>query len=267
MPRGEYYAMLPNEVGMSPQFRWLPHFAVRVLLALAGQYRGKNNGALALPLATAKEWGLSRAELYAGLSLLKRVGFIEETVPPRRKSGRGQPARYALSWRKLDESPKFNLAASETVSKAWTAMDIATLGPRLRSLRNTERWRGHKRYGSWPTSKPSAHPTSVSLIESKSLEGVPHVPHERGGQIVTRGPKTVTQFRTRRTKNRNAVLRAAHEENPKRNANTDCSEAVTLSEACRACGAVMDQKRANARYCSDACRQRAYRNRHGKVAP
>jgi hypothetical protein len=266
VPRLEPHAQLPVEVGMSPQFCWLPHFAVRVLITLAGQYRGFNNGALTLSVATAEQWGVSRSELYAGLSLLKHVGFIEETVPPRRKSGHGQPARYALSWRKLDESAKFNIAASATASKAWTATDLETLGPKLRSLREAERWRGHKRYGSWPTSRRGAHPTTVYLIESKSLKGVRRVPHEKPGETVTRPSKTVTQFRTRRTKNRNAVLHAVHEENRKCNAVTDPSDARSQEEACHACGTTMDRKRRNAMYCSSSCRQKAYRRRSAEVA-
>jgi hypothetical protein len=38
-------------------------------------------------------------------------------------------------------------------------------------------------------------------------------------------------------------------------------------ETCRACGSVMNRKRRNSLYCSNACRQRAYRDRSAEVAP
>src|SRR5882724_7752117 len=51
--RGKFFAAIPVEVLTSVACRTLPAYAVRVLLAVAAQYRGNNNGDLALTFATA----------------------------------------------------------------------------------------------------------------------------------------------------------------------------------------------------------------------
>jgi len=52
--RGKFFAAIPVEVLTSVACRTLPAYAVRVLLAVAAQYRGNNNGDLALTFATAR---------------------------------------------------------------------------------------------------------------------------------------------------------------------------------------------------------------------
>ncbi len=41
-------------------------------------------------------------------------------------------------------------------------------------------------------------------------------------------------------------------------------DSVTIPQACPSCGTPLPTTRGRQRYCNPACRQRAYRNRHGK---
>ena len=116
---GERFAMLPVEVLDSDAFRWLPSFAVRVLVALAARYFGINNGGLELTVKEAERFGIKRTELYAGLKLLAFAGLIKKTVEERKSSGKGVPAKYALSWQPTDEFPAYNILANERPANTW----------------------------------------------------------------------------------------------------------------------------------------------------
>lgn len=95
--------MLPLSVLRHPSVTTL-HAAVRwVLVALAAQYTGRNNGALTLTRAAAREYGIASSDtLNRGLTELERRGLVMRTdpgsyMPPR-------PARFALTWRPLDDT-------------------------------------------------------------------------------------------------------------------------------------------------------------------
>lgn len=142
---GEHFAALPVEVMDSDAFRWIPSFSVRVLIALAAQYWGKNNGGLELTLKEAARFGIKRSALYAGLRLLAVAGLIKKTVIERRSSGKGVPAKYALTWRPIDEFPAYNLLATKQPDHTWAKFqgDART----IRSLSDAEKflgWRSHR---------------------------------------------------------------------------------------------------------------------------
>lgn len=108
---GERFAAIPLEVLESPAFAALTGTGVRVLLALAAQYRGANNGRLTLPLTAAQSLGIrSKDSLHRGLSELRDVGLIEVTeqggLPPHGCS------RYALTFRAIDPAEGAGLVAS-----------------------------------------------------------------------------------------------------------------------------------------------------------
>lgn len=117
--RGERYAQLPLDAMTGEAFRWLPHFAVRLLLALAAQFTGYNNGGIELTAQDARRFGIGEDELFAGLGLLVAAGFVRRTVAARRRSGKGQPARYALTWRPLNDFPKFDIVPTIAASHDW----------------------------------------------------------------------------------------------------------------------------------------------------
>jgi hypothetical protein len=140
---GEHFAALPVGVMDSDAYRWLPSFAVRVLVALAAQYCGINNGGLELTVKEAERFGIKRTELYAGLKLLAFVGLIKKTVEERKSSGKGVPAKYALTWRPVNEFPAYNILANERPANTWVKFRGDARA--IRSLSDAERFLGWRR--------------------------------------------------------------------------------------------------------------------------
>jgi len=117
--RGKFFAAIPVEVLTSVACRTLPAYAVRVLLAVAAQYRGNNNGDLALTFATARPFGIvCKAQLFGALGMLKKRGLIEQT----RQGGKKPmgPTLYAVSWQPIsDLDGKIASGATTAASNAW----------------------------------------------------------------------------------------------------------------------------------------------------
>ena len=117
--RAERFAQIPLEVLESEACRWLPDFAVRVLLAMAAQYNGFNNGGLELGTKVGRTFAIGEQALHAGIGLLLAAGLVQRTVEARRRSGKGSPARYALTWRQLGDFPQFNIVPTAIASNEW----------------------------------------------------------------------------------------------------------------------------------------------------
>lgn len=97
------FLMLPATVFESPAFRSLSHAEVRVLILLATDYDGGNNGRLALTRSQARLGGVgSNATLDSSLRVLEQRGFIIRTDPGRMRPP--QPARFALTWQAMDKT-------------------------------------------------------------------------------------------------------------------------------------------------------------------
>lgn len=99
------YAGIPRVVMDSDDFKSLPGNAVKLLLALSYQYRGKNNGDLTAAYSVmSKKFGFkSQATLSAALNALLGAGMIQRTrihqfMNPGRKC-----ALYAVTWVSRDE--------------------------------------------------------------------------------------------------------------------------------------------------------------------
>jgi len=138
---------------ISDAYRWLPHFARSVLFAVASRYRGYNNGGLELTVKTANEQGINKSELYAGLRLCLMAGLIRQTSPGKHRSGKGIPAKYAVTWRTINEFPALNLIESDRPSDDWRKFEPDS--PRPRSLTQAEILLGmrkprHRNYGELP---------------------------------------------------------------------------------------------------------------------
>jgi hypothetical protein len=106
-------APIPRLVVESEAYQALPDWAVRVLVAVACQYNGRNNGSLGLTESNFKRLGIRAAwHVYAGLRLLEEVGLVVRT-----EAG-GTPlqgqARYALTWRAMGPS---GASAAETAHR------------------------------------------------------------------------------------------------------------------------------------------------------
>ena len=133
---GERFAAVHEDVLKSDAYRWLPHFARSVLFSVASRYRGFNNGGLELTVKTALEQGINKSELYAGLRLCMKVGLLRQTSPGKRRSGKGIPAKYAITWRAMNDFPVLNLIASERPGDEWQS--FVADAPRPRSLTQSE---------------------------------------------------------------------------------------------------------------------------------
>lgn len=97
------FAMIPCDLFTEPAVSTLDHAAYRVLTLLAGQFRGRNNGALGFTAQQASECGIaSDNTFYRALRTLSDRGLIELTYPASRVPPR--PAMYALAWLPLDDT-------------------------------------------------------------------------------------------------------------------------------------------------------------------
>lgn len=93
------FLALPHSVFRSREFRELSPYAVKLLIAVALQHDGRNNGALVVVHSQLREDGFrSKATLYKALEELVARGWLEMTT----QGGRHKPSRYALTWRARD---------------------------------------------------------------------------------------------------------------------------------------------------------------------
>lgn len=118
--------MIPVEVMQSEAFITLPNYAVRVLLVAAAQYRGNNNGDIAVTRSIAAPYGVTSHEhLVKGLAHLLARLLLQKT----RQGGKKPlgPTLYALTWRPINDlGTKIDIGPTVIASNAW-AKWIATV--------------------------------------------------------------------------------------------------------------------------------------------
>jgi len=109
------FAGIPRHVMRSKSFRSLTSSAIRVLIWLAFEYRGKNNGDLAATHKLAVGWGIrAKDTLTAALRELIAEGMIIKTREGQFINPGSECALYALTWAPIDECPGKNLEVSCT---------------------------------------------------------------------------------------------------------------------------------------------------------
>jgi hypothetical protein len=123
--RPERYALLPLDVLQSEAVRTLPHYAYPVLLALAVQFNGRNNGDLCATLGTLRPFGVtSNEQLVKSLRELLRRGLVIKT-----RQGGKRPlgcSLYGVGWVRIHESEKYDVGVGATIKPVngwarWTA--------------------------------------------------------------------------------------------------------------------------------------------------
>jgi hypothetical protein len=121
---GKHFAQIPVEVLTSDACRSLPNYAIRVLIAIAAQYRGNNNGDLAMTRATARGFGVdSQEHLVRSLAALLERHLIEKT----RQGGKKPfgPTLYAITWQPIDDlGGKIESGATTTPTNAWATWSL-----------------------------------------------------------------------------------------------------------------------------------------------
>ena len=103
---GESFTGIVHSVFESPAFAALSPHACKLLLELAGQYRGNNNGNLTVVWSVVSKRGWrSRSTLWRCKAELIKAGFVYVT----RKGHMPSTCELlALTWFALDVSPKFD---------------------------------------------------------------------------------------------------------------------------------------------------------------
>jgi hypothetical protein len=177
------FALLPAEVLTSESCRCVPHYTFRTLAALAAAYHGGNNGDLSITMKRARDHGLREWQLYASLELLQKTGLIAKT-----RQGGKHPAGcslYALEWRPIDESNKYDPGISQTLNPrnpwvhwkpplTWKA-DIKAVEDQMRGKGSRERSRIRLR-ANRPTLLASVHSQREGLVDSLTVGNVTMIP-------------------------------------------------------------------------------------------
>ncbi|MFC3146443.1 hypothetical protein [Piscinibacterium candidicorallinum] len=128
---GPTFIMLPHVVVESPGYRELTHAARSLLVDLARQFNGKNNGELVACAKALKPLGwTSNQTVSRCLKQLQEVGLIQET----RKGAKPNLASlFALTWLDLDYSPKMDIERGAFRRSAYRhyRQSIAATDPRI----------------------------------------------------------------------------------------------------------------------------------------
>lgn len=114
----ETFAAVSVKVMRSEAYRTLRSTYKAVLLALAAQYRGFNNGDLALTRLMARNLGVTSEQARShGLRELSRRGLIEKTYQGgMRPLG---PTLWALTWQRVNYRDGKQLKRPETAPNTW----------------------------------------------------------------------------------------------------------------------------------------------------
>jgi hypothetical protein len=111
------FVALPHHILESAEFAQLSSSAIRALLCLFGQFRGKNNGDFTAAWSVMQKRGWkSKGTLYGALKELQRNGWIVKT----RQGGRNRCSLYGVTWLPIDEcNGKLDIAPSRVPNNAW----------------------------------------------------------------------------------------------------------------------------------------------------
>ncbi|NEX60629.1 hypothetical protein [Noviherbaspirillum galbum] len=119
------FLLMPHRVLHSPQYHALPGNAVKLLLDIAAQYNGKNNGDLSIAwkIMQPKGWK-SEATLNKAKKELLASGFIAET-----RKGRlpNLCSLYGITWQPLDHDPKYDIGPLGFPMYAWETTSVPRL--------------------------------------------------------------------------------------------------------------------------------------------
>lgn len=94
------FLSIPHPVLVSNAYMALDGWSVKLLVDIAGQFKGSNNGDLtaAWSYMQARGWR-SKGTLHKSLNALLAAGLIEQT----RQGGKNRCSLYAVTWRNIDE--------------------------------------------------------------------------------------------------------------------------------------------------------------------
>jgi len=98
------FAGIPRWVVETPAYKSLSGSAVKLLVLLAYQYKGKNNGDLCITHSLLKEYFKSNTTMYKARDELYHKGFIDiNAYGGKSFDGKKMPHLYALTWEEVDD--------------------------------------------------------------------------------------------------------------------------------------------------------------------
>ena len=118
------FLSLPHNLLRHKNFKTLRAKPTKLLIDIAVQYRGTNNGDLCAPLSIMRERGWSsNDQLFRARKEVVDRGFVRVS----RQGGRNQCTLYALTWQPIDDCRgKLDINATTTAPhdwKCWTPPD------------------------------------------------------------------------------------------------------------------------------------------------
>ncbi len=129
---GSFIAM-PHAILESETYARLSAPAVKLMLDLYGQYKGSNNGDLAMAWSMMRKRGWrSKDTLYRARDDLVEKGFVIQT----RQGGKHQCSLYAVTWKPIDDcSGKLDCSSTRVALGYWKLGLVPKLEivPRIRT--------------------------------------------------------------------------------------------------------------------------------------
>jgi hypothetical protein len=120
------FLLLPSALLNCPKFRVLSSSGVKLLIDVASQYNGKNNGDLCAAWKVMKPKGWrSEATLNRAKVELLAAGFIAETRMGRRPN---LCSLYGITWQPLNPNPKLEVTPGSFPVGAWSKLTLVTEG-------------------------------------------------------------------------------------------------------------------------------------------
>jgi hypothetical protein len=180
------YAQIADEVLRSHAARAMPDYAIRALVMMAAQYRGTNNGDLAVTSRMAVEYGLPEWKLRAGLTLLELSGLVELTRQGHIANGKGMCSLYAIGWRPINPSEKYDIpmVCERPAPNRWATWGEPPDWPSTERDRRRAAQGNRNRPDSWQKII-NAHPTRVSQADPPGCSESTHFQPTRVSQEST----------------------------------------------------------------------------------
>ncbi len=121
------FVSFPHSVLKHPAFATLTTRATKLLIDLATQYRGKNNGDLSMPLSQMRNRGWNSSDqLHKAKNELLERGLILVS----RQGGRNKCSLYAVTWQPIDECKgKLDIAPTHVAPHHWKRWIDPKCGP------------------------------------------------------------------------------------------------------------------------------------------
>ena len=142
------FAGIPRCVVSHSAYQQLSGGAIKLLVELASQFKGRNNGDLTTAYSVLKKRGFnSKDTISRSTKELLAAGIIIQTRDGRFTNPGGMCSLYALAWQAIDECPSKNLEVSPTatpprkfsIENKKRPRPETGLGPSLKSGRQRSR--------------------------------------------------------------------------------------------------------------------------------